>query len=108
MAVPYGEDSEPPFRAGKVGMFQNGRWATPGIRNVDFNWDVVELPKGPAGNAGNWLFWGAYAVNANTENPEQAWELVQALTQADIQGQISATGHQHPQPRQPRGRRTLS
>ena len=57
MAVPYGEDSEPPFRAGKVGMFQNRRWATPGIRTVDFNWDVVELPKGPGGNAGNWQFW---------------------------------------------------
>jgi multiple sugar transport system substrate-binding protein len=92
VAVPYGEDSEPPFRAGKVGMFQNGRWATPGIRNVEFNWDVVELPKGPAGNAGNWLFWGAYAVNANTQHPEEAWALVQALTQADVQGQISEMG----------------
>ncbi|MBK8045771.1 MAG: sugar ABC transporter substrate-binding protein [Anaerolineales bacterium] len=92
VAVPYGEDSEPPFRAGKVGLFQNGRWATPGIRTVDFNWDVVELPKGPAGHAGNWLFWGAYAVNANTQHPEEAWKLVQALTQADTQAKISALG----------------
>ncbi|MBU6348759.1 MAG: sugar ABC transporter substrate-binding protein [Chloroflexi bacterium] len=92
VAVPYGEDSEPPFRAGKVGMFQNGRWATPGIRTVDFNWDVVELPKGPAGNAGNWQFWGAYAVNANTEHPEEAWKLVQELTQAETQAKISALG----------------
>jgi multiple sugar transport system substrate-binding protein len=92
VAVPYGEDSEPPFRAGKVAMFQNGRWATPGIRTVDFTWDVVELPKGPSGNMGNWLFWGAYVVNANTEHPEQAWELVQALTTADTQGTISELG----------------
>lgn len=92
VAVPYGEDSEPPFRAGKVGMFQNGRWATPGIRTVDFNWDVVELPKGPAGNAGNWLFWGAYAVNANSAHPEAAWKLVQELTQAETQAKISALG----------------
>ena len=92
VAVPYGEDSEPPFRAGKVGMFQNGRWATPGIRNVTFNWDVVELPKGPAGHAGNWQFWGAYVINANTANPEQAWQLVQALTQADTQAKISELG----------------
>ena len=28
VAVPYGEDAEPPFLAGNVGMFQNGRWAT--------------------------------------------------------------------------------
>lgn len=92
VAVPYGEDSEPPFRAGKVAMFQNGRWATPGIRTVDFNWDVVELPKGPSGSMGNWLFWGAYVINANTEHPQEAWQLVQALTTAETQGKISALG----------------
>ncbi len=92
VSVPYGEDAEPPFLAGNVGMFQNGRWATPGARNsADFDWDVVKLPDGPAGPS-NWLFWGAYVVNANTENPEQAWELVRALTRADVQAQISELG----------------
>jgi multiple sugar transport system substrate-binding protein len=92
VAVPYGEDSEPPFLAGKVGMFQNGRWATPGARSsANFNWDVVELPDGPAGPS-NWLFWGAYVVNANTEHPEEAWQLVQALTAAEVQGQIASLG----------------
>ena len=48
VAVPYGEDSEPPFLAGNVGMFQNGRWATPGTRSsADFNWDVVEAAGRP-------------------------------------------------------------
>jgi len=92
VAVPYGEDPEPPFRAGNVAMFQNGRWATPGIRTVEFDWDVVGLPTGPAGNPGNWLFWGAYVVNANTAHPEQAWQLVQALTTAQTQGQVAALG----------------
>jgi multiple sugar transport system substrate-binding protein len=94
VAVPYGEDSEPPFMAGRVGMFQNGRWATPGARaNAQFNWDAVELPKNPeTGSMGNWLFWGAYAVNAKTEHPEEAWKLVQALTTAEIQGTISELG----------------
>ena len=92
VATPYGEDPEPPFRAGKVAMFQNGRWATPGVRTVEFEWDVVELPKGPAGNAGNWLFWGAYVVNAKTEHPEEAWQLVQALTTAETQGKVAALG----------------
>lgn len=92
VAVPFGEDAEAPFRAGQVGMFQNGRWATPGIRTVDFNFDVVGLPIGPSGGPGNWLFWGAYVVNADTEDPAAAWELVQALTRADIQAQISELG----------------
>lgn len=92
VAVPYGEDSEPPFMAGKVAMFQNGRWATPGVRaNANFNWDVVELPTGASGQ-GNWLFWGAYVVNANTEHPEEAWKLVQMLTTAETQGKIAALG----------------
>ncbi|MCS6993607.1 MAG: sugar ABC transporter substrate-binding protein [Anaerolineales bacterium] len=92
VAVPYGEDPEPPFRAGKVAMFQNGRWATPGIRTVTFNWDVVELPKGPNGHMGNWLFWGAYVINAKTQHPEQAWKLLQALTTAETQGKVAALG----------------
>lgn len=92
VATPYGEDPEPPFRAGKVAMFQNGRWATPGVRTVDFNWDVVELPNGPNGTPGNWLFWGAYVINAKTEHPEEAWQLLQALTTAETQGKVAALG----------------
>ena len=93
LAVPFGEDGEPPWKAGTVGMFTNGRWATPGARaDANFNWDVVELPTGPGGTQGNWLFWGAYVVNAKTEHPDEAWTLVQALTDASTQGEISALG----------------
>lgn len=91
-AVPWGEDSEPPFIAGTVGMFMNGRWATPGtIANAEFNWNVAPLPEGPGGPT-NWVFWGAYVVNAETEHPEEAWDLVTRLTSAEIQGQIAALG----------------
>lgn len=92
-AVPWGTDAEPPFLAGNLGMFMNGRWATPGtIANADFNWNVAPLPVGPSGKATNWLFWGAYVVNAKTEHPEEAWELVRRLTSAEIQGQIASLG----------------
>ncbi len=93
IAVPYGEGGEAPWKAGTVGMYMNGRWATPGARaDAAFNWDVVQLPTGPGGTQGNWLFWGAYVVNANTDNPQQAWELVKALTAADSQAAVSAAG----------------
>ncbi len=92
VAVPYGEDAEPPFLAGQVGMFQNGRWATPGVRSgADFTYDVVKLPDGPGGPS-NWLFWGAYAVNADTEHPEEAWQLVQQLTSTETQQTIAELG----------------
>ena len=91
LALTFGEDPEPVFKAGNVGMFQNGRWATPGIREVTFDWDVVKLPDGPGGPS-NWLFWGAYVVNADTQYPEEAWALVKALTEADVQGQVTDLG----------------
>ncbi len=91
-AVPWGTDSEPPFLAGSVGMFMNGRWATPGtVANADFNWNVAPLPAGPGGES-NWLFWGAYVVNADTEHPEEAWDLVTRLTSAEVQGDIASLG----------------
>lgn len=92
IAVPYGEDVEPPFLAGQVGMFMNGRWATPGTRSsADFDWDVVKLPEGPGGPA-NWLFWGAYVVNADTENPEAAFRLLTELTSPETQLEIAELG----------------
>jgi multiple sugar transport system substrate-binding protein len=91
-AVPFGSDAEPPFIAGNVGMFMNGRWATPNmIAQADFNWNVAEVPAGPEGPS-NWLFWGAYVVNANTENPEAAFELVTRLTSNEVQSQVTALG----------------
>jgi len=93
VAVPWGTDSEPPFLAGNVGMFMNGRWATPGtLANAEFEWDVASLPVGPSGESTNWLFWGAYVVNAKTANPAEAWDLVTRLTSAEIQGQIASLG----------------
>lgn len=92
LGVPFGEDAEPPFKAGTVGMFINGRWATPGAREItDFNWDVAPLPTGPVPGK-NWQFWGAYVINANTANPEAAWRLVEALTSTEVQGEISSLG----------------
>jgi multiple sugar transport system substrate-binding protein len=91
LGVPYGEDSQPPFQAGQVGMQLTGRWSTPAYRENSFDWDVVNIPDGPAGPV-NWTFWGAYVVNANTEHPEEAFELVTRLTDGAVQGQIAELG----------------
>lgn len=91
--VPFGEVGQPAWMAGTVGMYMIGRWQTPGARaEAGFNWDVVELPTGPGGTQGNFLFWGAYVVNANTEHPQEAWDLVKALTTAETMATISELG----------------
>lgn len=92
-AVPFGSDPEAPFVAGTVGMFMNGRWATPNaIQNLKFKWNVAELPTAPGGGKSNWLFWGAYVVNAKTANPEKAFELATRLTSVDVESQVTAKG----------------
>jgi multiple sugar transport system substrate-binding protein len=92
LAVPYGEDSQPPYQAGQVGMQMTGRWSTPAYRTIeDFEWDVVNVPDGPAGPV-NWTFWGAYVVNANTDHPEEAFELLTRLTDGATQAQIAELG----------------
>lgn len=92
LAVPYGEDSQPPFQAGQVAMQLTGRWSTPAYRTIeDFDWDVVNIPAGPAGPV-NWTFWGAYVVNANTDHPEEAFELLTRLTDGEVQGEIAELG----------------
>jgi multiple sugar transport system substrate-binding protein len=90
--VKFGEDAEPVYKSGKLGMFVNGRWATPGARGItDFNWDVAPMPTGPA-PGGNWQFWGAYVINADTKDPAAAWKLVAELTSLEVQDKVSSLG----------------
>ena len=92
LAVPVGSLPDQLFANGELGMYLTGRWATPRMRDeIDFNWDVVELPDGPAGEF-NFMFWGAYVVNRLSENPEAAWRLIEALTSAEIQNRLVDSG----------------
>jgi multiple sugar transport system substrate-binding protein len=92
VGVPYGTDSEQPFVAGKLGMYLNGRWATPNnLQNLKFNWDAAEVPAGPNGQS-NWLFWGAYVMNAKTAHPAEAFELMTKLVSSDVQFQLVQAG----------------
>lgn len=83
---------ETEFIAGQAGMLPNGRWMTPAMReNAKFDWGVVEMPKGPGGNA-TWLFWGPYVVSAKTKYPKEAWTVLKELTSPEVQGKIAALG----------------
>ena len=90
--VPAGDaDGEALFNAGKVGMYFNGRWFTPGVRtNAKFGWDVTEMPQGKVKST--WLFWGPYIVNAKTANADAAWEVLKAITAAESMGKVAEMG----------------
>lgn len=83
---------ETEFLAGQVGMFPNGRWMTPGVRqNAKFDWGVVEMPEGPGGDS-TWLFWGPYVISAKTANPDAAWQVLKELTSPAVQAKVAALG----------------
>jgi len=90
--LPAGDaDSEALFNAGKIGMYFNGRWFTPGVRtNAQFAWDVAEMPQGDVKST--WLFWGPYLVSANTQNPEAAWAVLKQITSAEAMGRVAEMG----------------
>lgn len=94
--VPAGDaNGENLFTAGNIGMFFNGRWFTPGLRqNAKFKWDVTEMPQGKVKST--WLFWGPYLVNAKTANPDAAWEVLKVLTSAEATGKVAALGSNIP------------
>jgi multiple sugar transport system substrate-binding protein len=92
---------ETEFLAGSIGMFPNGRWMTPGMRqNAKYNWSVVEMPKGPGGNK-TWLFWGPYVISAKTKYPDQAWTVLKALTSPEMQAKVAALGTNIPSNKDP-------
>lgn len=79
------------FNAGKIGMYLNGRWFTPGVRqNAKFAWNVAEMPQGKTKST--WLFWGPYLVNADTKNPEATWAALKQITSTEAMSKVAEMG----------------
>ncbi|MGM7721665.1 sugar ABC transporter substrate-binding protein [uncultured Metabacillus sp.] len=79
------------FLAGKAAMAFTGPWNwRPYTTEGKFNWDIVEVPAGKAGNKSQ-LLGLPIAIGANTEHPEEAWTLLEYLTHGggqEIQSEI--------------------
>lgn len=71
----------PNFARGRFGMMAQvagaAAWLTANGAHID--WDVVELPSGPAGKA-SWINGAGYSLTSQAENPQLAWELIKSLT----------------------------
>ncbi|MCC6612250.1 MAG: extracellular solute-binding protein [Anaerolineae bacterium] len=95
-AAPLSTDSEQLFLMGKLGMFLNDRDGTPNtLAQALFRWDYAEVPAGPEGQS-NWIFWGAYVVNADSlKDPDRAeaiWRVLKELTNVESQSLSAALG----------------
>ena len=82
------------FKSGKVAMYLNGAWKLPDtIRDVTFNWDIVQMPKNPTtGLSRPVLHASAWTASATSENPDLAANLVQYLISDEGQEIFAAAG----------------
>lgn len=65
------------FASGQAAMCLNGSWMTSVYKDVDFNWDIVTLPKGERDY--NSLHTGFYTVNAKSKNADAAWTFIEFM-----------------------------
>ena len=78
-------------------MFFSGIWRTPQFRQIkDFDWDVVEFPKGPKGHRGFPLSAAGYGIVKGSKNTDLAYELVKYLAGEVGQRYMAATGLTQP------------
>ena len=77
------------FVAGRVATIPVGSWQLSAARdNLSFNWDVIPLPKGPAGRFS--CFNGlAHNIYARTKHPEAAWKLAKWMDGYESQKIVS-------------------
>jgi multiple sugar transport system substrate-binding protein len=80
--IAAGVDNETLFAQGKIAIA--GSYWGPWYQDVfntepGLSWTVIPLPTGPGGHqaAMMWMGWG---IHANSEHPEQAWQLLKWLT----------------------------
>jgi multiple sugar transport system substrate-binding protein len=87
-----------PFIAGKAAMGFNGFFAIGQLNDAgNINYDVVQPFLGADGNRYTPLSTNGYVIAANSEHPEAAWALIEALTTAEFLSQTwGQPGHSIP------------
>ncbi len=85
------------FMTGRLAMLGSGVWETPILRKQEnFDWDVVMFPKGPGGVRGFGTGGSAYTILKTTKHPEEAWEVLKALTSESAQIILADSGLAQP------------
>ena len=78
------------FLGKKLVSYQSGGWDLTAVKNLvkdAFKWDMVMMPKGPAGHRGGHLHADGEAILAMSKNKALAYELGRTVT--DLEGQVN-------------------
>lgn len=78
------------FGRGDAAMVYEGGWLIPYLADSfpGLRYGVAELPAGPEGPS-NFLFTVAYVIPQTSKHPEAAWKLIEYLTSARSQAQVT-------------------
>ncbi|MFW5827781.1 MAG: extracellular solute-binding protein [Alkalispirochaeta sp.] len=78
----------------QVGVAIEGAWILGFLRNEapNLKFGTAPLPLSPSGGRGNFLYTVAYGINADTEHPEAAVKVLEALTSVEAQQFILEEG----------------
>jgi multiple sugar transport system substrate-binding protein len=88
MAAQYGSDL---FVAGKSAMITSGHWSVPDYSQLPFGWDVVPMPKGPAGRATS-VNSAGFVMAKKSANPDAGWAWIQFILSKDGQTKLAQLG----------------
>ncbi|MFA5149251.1 MAG: sugar ABC transporter substrate-binding protein, partial [Candidatus Omnitrophota bacterium] len=85
------------FMMQRVAMFHSGIWETPIVKKVkDFDWDVAMFPKGPNGIRKFATGGTGYGILKSTKYPDEAWEVLKALSGDEGQIMLADSGLAQP------------
>ena len=84
----YGTDL---FLSGNAAMIAMGHWAVPSYSEAKFKWDVVEMPKGPAGQATS-VNSAGFVVGKDSKHPEEAFAFIKFVESAAGQTRLAQMG----------------
>lgn len=85
------------FMMQRVAMFHSGIWETPLLRKIkDFEWDIAMYPKGPKGVRRFGTGGTGYGILKTTKYPEEAWEVLKALSGDEGQIMLAESGLAQP------------
>jgi len=87
-AAQYGGDL---FQAGKAAMTTIGHWAVPGYAEAGLNFDVVQMPAGPAGRATS-VNSAGFVIAKNTKYPDAAWKFLKFVISTPAQTRLAELG----------------
>ena len=85
------------FASGRLAIFWSGIWESPALREkYSFQWDVAMFPKNKVGGRKFGSGGTGYGIMKSTQYPKEAWEVVKALTSAEVQAEMAKRGLAQP------------